>query len=273
MACGIVPGSPLLDSQDVHLAGANDQESSDSLVSLLLFLGIEKQVAPLLQRLRGRYASMGTPSMEAILANLTELHDNYANDLFCRWNEIIVNLATVSQEQLSTKAGFLQHLQEIHGSTTDYFRANAGNLEYVSLVGAHVAMSFGAYRQALDTWTFSKDKCQDRDGKQGSENMFLETGNVYVDRVPEVVASMRRCGCTLSDVEIEEAWWMLVLRGIVWYLSVWITTPDSFVPSYLYNDHSKVHIIQVSRHDNAVARRHGEHSEDEVINQSILYML
>lgn len=69
--------------------------------------------------------------------------------------------------------------------------------------------------------------------------------HAMVDERLFVGNKLRDRDARVSGLDIEEAWWMLMLRGTCWHMSVWIEPPDSqaLVPSSLYSDGSLVWII------------------------------
>jgi len=74
---------------------------------------------------------------------------------------------------------------------------------------------------------------------------FAEMGHAMVDERKFVAKKLRYRDETLvTELDVEEAWWMLMLRGICWNMSVWIEAPDAgaLVPSSLYSDTSMVWI-------------------------------
>ena len=71
----------------------------------------------------------------------------------------------------------------------------------------------------------------------------------YVHKKEDFIKEIRKRveGCTkdtipYSDDEIEEMWWMLMLRGVCWALSVRIDIPNEVVPSSYYGNRTPVWI-------------------------------
>jgi len=67
---------------------------------------------------------------------------------------------------------------------------------------------------------------------------------MYVDLVPELVAEMRRRDHELSESIIEQAWWMLMLRIMTWYMAVHFVDSSGYaIPSFLYYSQTPVYIM------------------------------
>lgn len=66
----------------------------------------------------------------------------------------------------------------------------------------------------------------------------------YVNQVTKVASAMKSLGCDLEPKEVENAWWMFTLRGVVWDRSVYdqCGQNDAAVPSSMYYSRTPVWI-------------------------------
>lgn len=62
---------------------------------------------------------------------------------------------------------------------------------------------------------------------------------MYVENLPSLTARFQK---QIGEQIVEEAWWMLVLGGIGWRMSIYISQPEPAIPSRLYYDQTPVYI-------------------------------
>lgn len=145
----------------------------------------------------------------------------------------------------------VQLCREVFNETTEYFKKMQSGSEqvlvrfkYLDLVGAHCSMAVDAgfaardvndgkgYRQKLDhsgltvpwpyeiAWTYAD---------------FVERGDIHKD--------LSARGWNITKEKAEEAWWMLMLRGMVWEMSVFFFLPEEVVPASFYGNQTPMWIM------------------------------
>ncbi|KAI9898101.1 hypothetical protein N3K66_006461 [Trichothecium roseum] len=55
---------------------------------------------------------------------------------------------------------------------------------------------------------------------------MFEMFQIYVDKLPEMVRHVQDLGAKADPEDIAFAWWVLIYRGLVWYLSVPLIGPN-----------------------------------------------
>ncbi|KAH8428087.1 uncharacterized protein LDX57_005792 [Aspergillus melleus] len=185
----------------------------------------------------------GRSNISMICDYLTELHDNYPDDFFDRWeNDPYVKQSTGRTDATSShintaKQRYIQRLYEMHSRTTQYFSERPEHLKF--LVAEYINLAAEAWPRAIENTR--QGKARDTKGRfEGPCNQWHENGHVLLDSLDEFIDKMQgRFGGREGAVD---AWWMMVLRGVTWYMSVWITVPTSLVPSYCYASQSVVYL-------------------------------
>lgn len=185
----------------------------------------------------------GRSNLAMICDYLTELHDQYPDDFFDRWEkDPFVKQSTGRADATSShintgKQRYLQRLYEMHTRTTEYFSERPEHFKH--LVAEYINIVADAWPRAIENTR--QGKARDTKGKfDGPRNQWHENGHVILDSVEELIRRMEgRFGGRDGAID---AWWMLVLRGMTWYMSVWITVPTSLVPSYCYASQSVVYL-------------------------------
>ena len=71
---------------------------------------------------------------------------------------------------------------------------------------------------------------------------MLRLAATIVQRRFDIVRKLQEQGCKQSEKQLEAAWWMLVVRGICWRMSVAVEQPDyhAMVPASLYGSQMPV---------------------------------
>lgn len=101
-----------------------------------------------------------------------------------------------------------------------------------------------------------RKKCREHDlsrcygedeGKRGPyffEEMAFKA-SALVDTLPQVWSKLKHRPKGLEPIHVDEVLWMLVIRGIAWYMSVWIEPADNtaLFPSSLANNKSQVWLV------------------------------
>ncbi|KEF52965.1 uncharacterized protein A1O9_10871 [Exophiala aquamarina CBS 119918] len=174
--------------------------------------------------------------LRQVFTSLQGLVDRYESDYYCRWDEAIVNDASAPME---AKLGFIDNLRVIHAWTTTYFKSIEQRLKFVDLVAAHITLATDAAFESFEKHINSLN--------QSPQAYWADTGYIYIDHLPSLCDELRPKLQSASAEDdnsfIEEAWWTLVLRGIVWRMSVDISWGDILVPSKLYYDQTPVYIM------------------------------
>lgn len=167
------------------------------------------------------------------------------------------------------KLDLVAKLQDIHGETTHYFavlqrsddktQADAsssylheknqaspnGKLRYIDLFRAHIRMQADAIWGHDDVINTRIDSIRNRITAGGDYKNAKQIDNPIVAIVdqfdPANICRKLRDGRAyteedISDEQIEEAWWMLIVRGISWRMSVELAGPPfcTVAPASLY---------------------------------------
>ncbi|KAL9110320.1 MAG: hypothetical protein Q9227_005051 [Pyrenula ochraceoflavens] len=149
---------------------------------------------------------------------------------------------------------FVEKLRRYFDHTTTYFDNLQGpplsetektdiqsQLTYTDLVGAHAELRWEAgifVREARRFLHWGEDSDWVRPSPGFPE--AWDTTYVTVEKIPELCEDLRKKGCTLSNEKMEEAWWMLQLRGIVWTMSVNCLNPGEPIPSSFYENQTLI---------------------------------
>ena len=163
-------------------------------------------------------------------------------------------------------------------------RDAGGYMRYLHLVSAHAVMSIDLVPQVLADFEEENKNGLDHGQKalRGRYGIAREEGGVFVDRTIWVIAGryvegacgqgsrdgegvaeggdgaggttigrnriatyLRKKGMEVSDDEAEVAWWILMIRGMVWAMSTWQADHTKFgepVPASLYGNKTPVWI-------------------------------
>ncbi|KAI9725810.1 MAG: hypothetical protein M1828_002439 [Chrysothrix sp. TS-e1954] len=143
---------------------------------------------------------------------------------------------------------FIRRLRKCHARTTAYFARFA---DPAAIIGCHISANIESSRRAAENVTEKKPHPGDFIPEGRYSPTMLERAYIYMDNrksFVELVASENTEPLfeKSEDIEadIEGAWWMLVLRGIVWFLSVDFVEPRAFpnVPSVFWGSTTPVYI-------------------------------
>lgn len=161
---------------------------------------------------------------------------------------------------------FLEFFRDIFEKTTKYFEAmelkyrrtsSEGNGSsrfasaklstfYANLVCSHVKVNALSLQEAEVSIAAGKHRNDKRVGMQLRDTLFTERAFVYADNVHLMVEEMRGRGYDGVDSvrDIEDAWWMLMLRAQVAEMGmVRVPNPSMKVPSSYYVSPTRVYIM------------------------------
>lgn len=211
-------------------------------------------------------------------AYLQEMRTDFEDDFFCRWRRSrlrpAVNLLPPRERMaaLQDAVSMLNRLRDIYNATTEYFfdleadgqtvdslrvmdpapvdnekyRTSSLKFTYRDFVAAHVTMAIDAVRKAAQSHanTQAREAVRKEVGHL-NEGQMVDIAHQYIDGLPGLVKNMHERGCQLSEDQIHEAWWVLVVRGIAWGMSVWLENPGegTHVPSSFYDSQMPIWIM------------------------------
>lgn len=147
----------------------------------------------------------------------------------------------------------VRFFKDIFDATTDYFIAMArrysdhyerrGNTTfYVDLICSHIIVNSHSLKEADSKINAGQHRNDGRVGVHLWDTLFVERAFIYADNVPKVIDGMEKLGYPRTD--IEDAWWMLVIRGQAWEMGInRIDDKSMIVPSNYYNSPTRVYIL------------------------------
>jgi hypothetical protein len=112
---------------------------------------------------------------------------------------------------------------------------------YIELVLSHIRTNAYSLEEADEHIKAGTSRNDGRVGHNLWDTLFTERAFQYVDNLPNVIFLMTQNGYP-EDV-VEDAWWMLMLRGQCWEMGVNRVVQKSCVPSSYYNSPTKVYIL------------------------------
>ena len=215
------------------------------------------------RRLNRRYVSK--TSLEEVLRYYNVLETKYSDDFYWRYDKAIAVVGKVSKE----KKGFLDDCRSIFDYTTEQFKRQpfaldkenaSGQKRYLDLLGAHVCMSMNAVQKAHEKIAATprdkrtqhalkkKYEVTSSHGYYVSEDVW-EIAEAYVDSIEDGIFDfaeyLRDRDINVTDDQAEEAWWLLMLRAMVWGMSTRQVFNHPFgrpVPSSFYGNKTPVWI-------------------------------
>ena len=193
-------------------------------------------------------------TLESVLRELERLSKVYYDDFFCCWKTSILEAA---ESATQSKIDFLNDCRHVYSETTQYFlgertrfapgeghhtynwsSSSGERTQYVDLVAAHVCMAFRAIplghreRDEVSKNYRSREQRKAHFGITERANGGFALPQYTIARAyianfshPEhgTVKHLRSRNVDLHEDYMEAAWWVLMLRGIVWDMS---TTGD-----------------------------------------------
>jgi hypothetical protein len=142
-----------------------------------------------------------------------------------------------------------EFFKETFDETTAYFAKRykkEGHTYYADLVTAHVKVNSHSLKQAEDNFNNETSRNDGRVGHNLYDTLFAERAFLYVDNIPRIVKEMenKKPFDNPYDLkQVEDAWWMLMLRGHCWEMGINRVVQKSCVPSSYYNSPARVYIL------------------------------
>jgi hypothetical protein len=221
--------------------------------------------------LKRRLVTVDSRVMIDVLNNLEALEDRYWSDfysacppdseslVFAEYNPKVKGHRDTLQmlDHLQKKRSMLENLRVLHDQTTEFFETrrhcmphNGGihpdspNALFIAMLGAHAnkGVEAGHATRALNRAPEKPPPVDCSKGRptDGWAEMYHQVWK-YVEFLPQLVDEIiDKRGCKLTRLEVEEAWWVLVQRGIAWGMSVHVHSPPEMVPSSFYGNQTKV---------------------------------
>jgi hypothetical protein len=134
--------------------------------------------------------------------------------------------------------------KRIYDETTNFFeqwRLETLPHFYRDLIGSHINVNAHSLRQAGEHVTAGTSRNDGRVGFNLWDTLFTERAFIYVDNIPKIIENMKVRG--YSEESVEDTWWMLMLRGQCWEMSINRVVQHSIVPSSYYYSSTKVYIL------------------------------
>jgi hypothetical protein len=224
------------------------------------------------RRLRIRVEEgLGNKDLSRTLVEVLDYMDKFEQDhsdyWYSRW---FWNPSIREKETWQDRLAAIQNMRQAFQWTTDYFvkkgfdRAHIdGCSRYLHLVAANALMASHATEAVKTLQKNSPGPCTHEDQRKAYDitdrhgyffgSRQYEMGQLYVDYSLDpafgVSAHLRqRCIVDLDMEQVEAAWWVLQLRGIIWSISTWHPngtvqkTLGSPVPSSFYGNKTPVWI-------------------------------
>ena len=222
-------------------------------------------------------------TMRYIRDQFRDLEGNFPDDFYIRGSKMALNSRDIPRKRnllercsrihrATTTYFFTGALPEKDPDPASLFNAKKAPVKYADLLAAYSTHALRASTHARQFWDDCKrnqrenkkqgPQLRDYDAEAGPERgryvvqEWFETGHAYVDKlrevfIPEVKKRVNRYeegpyGAPLrcpADAEIEEMWWMMVLRGVSWQMSVRFDVTDPAVPANLYDNRTPVWIL------------------------------
>lgn len=190
-------------------------------------------------------------TLTEVLHHMDILEQRHSHYWYSRW---FWNPSIREQETWQDRLAAIQNMRRIFQRTTDYFVEKGfdqehidGSSKYLHLVVANAFMS----NHAIEDVNASEKKhpqVRKHEAQRKAYNITSRHGYFfgsrhydmaqrYVDYMPHadfgVAAHLRERNVCLEANEVEAAWWVLQLRGIVWSISTW--HPNDVVQKILGN--------------------------------------
>lgn len=209
---------------------------TDVALSAFLFYESRERLLQLLRE-RPAVAAPGQNHLKEVETQMSKIEQKYSDDFYCRWDKAIANDPIAPPH---VKFEFIADLREIHDWTTAYFDSvqKTLGLAYKTLVGAHIVLATQASATAFDETETAND-------------YWTVTPNRYVDELPALIERLQPVLQAQNSEKdqvgieqaIEEAWWTLMLRGLAWRMSIYVSHEETVIPSKLYYDQTPVYIM------------------------------
>jgi hypothetical protein len=138
----------------------------------------------------------------------------------------------------------MSFFKQIYDETTTFFENSCRRVSpdfYFDLVVAHICTNAYSLEEADKHIKAETSRNDGRVGHNLWDTLFTERAFQYADNLPNVIFSMTQNG--YPEDLVEDAWWMLMLRGQCWEMSINRVVQKSCVPSSYYNSPTKVYIL------------------------------
>ncbi|KAH9844588.1 hypothetical protein Tdes44962_MAKER07287 [Teratosphaeria destructans] len=169
------------------------------------------------------------------LEYMTYVQDRYWGNFYCVWHKAVSGR--------TDHKPFINALRDIYENTTKAFQKAPVSNVYLQLLGAHLTMATEVGQSARTRLQGNQARVETRlADAQAVVPYISEIAHQYVDNLDRVVQLMQEQFSDLPHAMIKGLWWMMMLRGIVWSMSVNITR-QPLVPSYLYYSATPVYLI------------------------------
>lgn len=165
--------------------------------------------------------------------NFIDIHE--LDSVMCHWNgdsmsseKALLELKKMWDDCIA----FLVSLQrKYHCTEFKYEKHSRGprrGFRYTDLVAAHIEMATDAHYSAMDTPLEQQRSCTIL--KEYVFTWMTEQANLYVDNIEMIVRSMQRRNSALDADDIRDAWWTMILKGVLWKYSVQPHCPPGYAP-------------------------------------------
>lgn len=195
------------------------------------------------------------PQLVKVLSHLDRIRNEYPNNfihIHSQKNELYhFNGDSMSRENallmlkdiFDDTTMFFKYLQKKYPPLESQYEKYATGFHYPDLVAAHIEMAVEAHRESQ-----AKPLEQRRDCDELDYFRFLwmtEQAHLYVDKLGQVEDAMLRRNRYLARDDIRDAWWTMMLKGIVWKFSVQPHVPPGYapIPSHFYGSEFPIYII------------------------------
>ncbi|KAH7389800.1 hypothetical protein BKA66DRAFT_440080 [Pyrenochaeta sp. MPI-SDFR-AT-0127] len=175
--------------------------------------------------------------LQTCLQKLQELLEEWRDDFLCNWK-----LSVIQGSKGDKKVEFSNACRKVFDLATKMLKKtwSTGDSEknqYIDLVAAHCIMAFHTIENAAEKQDTNADQWREsyeanRELRNTHKKRFgAEVGKEWLYRLAEsyvasinngnhsVVKNLRAKGCSLSEDNIEAAWWTMMARGIAWDMS------------------------------------------------------
>lgn len=170
-------------------------------------------------------------------------------------NYKVSNMELDTIRQLDFFKRFLDHTDRYF---MDRWRKVGDLTFYRKLISAHITVNAGSLKEAEGNINSGKSRNDGRVGQVLADEISTERAFLYVDNIPAFVAqieaiykeaTVRGLGIkaekafnTVSN-SLEDDWWMLMMRGQCWEMSVNLAVQKSRAPSSLFNSPTRVYLM------------------------------
>ena len=150
----------------------------------------------------------------------------------------------------------IEDLRDAFDTTTRYFKHKLQGFSYVNLMAGHLKHALRARGKAVENLAAGNGK-----GRETRESFIprvypestpriLEAMHIYVDNIPKIRDWMqhkpRAVGTStpsvIAESAVAEAWFTMMLRGMIWNRAHFMAGPPTGVPAHYYGSKMPVYI-------------------------------